>query len=329
MKAFFEKYGQKAGHDLCEISLINDQQMTVKVLNYGATLEKVLLNGENMILSLKHPQDYSKERNFLGGTVGRICGRIAKGQWQHGLKTWQLPQNDGPNHIHGGNGTDQQVWNFTCYADRQVARVELTYFDPAMHNNFPGNLKLKAVYELNNQNELSYRLEAVSDELTIFNPANHTYFTLGEEAKDLDLQINADYYLPVAEDGLPTAEGMQQVTGTAFDFRKPKKINEALKSEDSQIKLRNGIDHPFILNGQQPAAVLTGQKHQMIMTTNAPAVVVYTANHFNHQGIAKNIGQYNGVTLEAQCPPSRNTDLKQITLLANEKFIRKVCWQFK
>ena len=58
--------------------------MQVKLLNYGATLEKVLLNSENMILSLNSPEDYSKERNFLGGTVGRICGRVRLGQWKHG-----------------------------------------------------------------------------------------------------------------------------------------------------------------------------------------------------------------------------------------------------
>ena len=51
--------------------------MQVNILNYGATLEKVLLNQENMILTLNSPEDYSKERNFLGGTVGRICGRVA------------------------------------------------------------------------------------------------------------------------------------------------------------------------------------------------------------------------------------------------------------
>lgn len=51
MKTSFNKYGRKDGKDLCEISLKNDNGMVVKVLNYGATLEKVLLNDKNMILS--------------------------------------------------------------------------------------------------------------------------------------------------------------------------------------------------------------------------------------------------------------------------------------
>lgn len=328
MKTKFTKYGVKDNKDLCEITLTNSQGTEVKVLNYGATLEKVLIDSENMILSLNEPIDYSKERNFLGGTVGRICGRVRLGQWKHGREIYQLPQNDGENHIHGGLGTDTRVWDFKLFSDENIARVDLYLFDPDGRNNFPGNMKLHASYSLDEENNVCYNLEATSDRLTIFNPANHTYFTLGDRAKNLNLRINADYYLPVAEDGLPV-DGMAEVKGTAFDFTNSKKIAEALDSNDSQIQLRNGIDHPFILNGNKPAAILTSKNHKMTMTTNAPAVVVYTANHFNHTGVASNIGQYDGVTLEAQCPPSSSTDLGEITLLPYEKFERKICWTFE
>ena len=94
MKTSFRKYGRKDNKDLCEITLENDHGMVVKVLNYGATLEKVLLDGENMILSLDKPEDYDKERNYLGGTVGRIAGRVRRGLWRHGLELHQLPINE-------------------------------------------------------------------------------------------------------------------------------------------------------------------------------------------------------------------------------------------
>lgn len=328
MKTNFVKYERKDNKDLCEITLENDAGMAVKVLNYGATLEKVLLNGENMILSLNSPEDYSKERNFLGGTVGRIAGRVRAGQWKHGNEIHQLPLNDGDNHIHGGIGTDMHVWDFRPSCDSEHARVDLTLFDPDGNNDYPGNLKLHARYELDNENNLHYLLEAVSDKLTIFNPVNHTYFNLGERAEDLNLQMNADYYLPVDEAGLP-GRGMAEVAGTAFDFRKTKRIGDALNSDDSQIKLRNGLDHPFILNGNNPAALLSSNKHRLIVKTNAPALVLYAGNHFNHTGIANNIGQYDGITFEAQCPPAEGNDLGQITLLPFEKFKRTVDWKFE
>ncbi|AVW87195.1 aldose epimerase family protein [Lactobacillus acidophilus] len=328
MKTNFVKYERKDNKDLCEITLENDAGMAVKVLNYGATLEKVLLDGENMILSLNSPEDYSKERNFLGGTVGRIAGRVRAGQWKHGNEIHQLPLNDGDNHIHGGIGTDMHVWDFRPSCDSEHARVDLTLFDPDGNNDYPGNLKLHARYELDNENNLHYLLEAVSDKLTIFNPVNHTYFNLGERAEDLNLQMNADYYLPVDEAGLPD-RGMAEVAGTAFDFRKTKRIGDALNSDDSQIKLRNGLDHPFILNGNNPAALLSSNKHRLIVKTNAPALVLYAGNHFNHTGIVNNIGQYDGITFEAQCPPAEGNDLGQITLLPFEKFKRTVDWKFE
>ncbi|TSO26556.1 aldose epimerase family protein [Lactobacillus sp. LL6] len=328
MKTSFVKYGRKDDKDLCEITLANSKGTEVKVLNYGATLEKVLLNGENMILSLDTPLDYSKERNYLGGTVGRVCGRIRHGQWGVKHMIVQLPLNEGKNHIHGGKGTDMRVWDFSVFADDNTARVDLTLLDSDFNNGFPGNMKIMASYELDEEDNLRYNITAISDKMTIFNPSNHTYFNLGESAKDLNMQINADYYIPVGKDGLPL-EGMESVKNTAFDFTKQKKISEALACDDDQIKGRNGLDHPFILNGMQPAAVLTGKKHRLIVTTDAPALVVYTGNHFDHTGLAKKYGQYDGVTFEAQCPPAYNSDLDEITLVPGEVFERNICWSFE
>ena len=57
------KYGHQNHHDLCEITMTNDIGMQVKILNYGATLEDVVLptmtGPRSVILSLNSP--------------GRIC----------------------------------------------------------------------------------------------------------------------------------------------------------------------------------------------------------------------------------------------------------------
>ena len=83
MRLTFKKYGWLQGRDLCEFVLENDHGMSVKLLNYGATLEDVAVPVDgakrHVILSLKQAEDYSKERNFLGGTVGRIAGRVWRG----------------------------------------------------------------------------------------------------------------------------------------------------------------------------------------------------------------------------------------------------------
>lgn len=131
MDVSVEQYGQYQGQNLYELTLTNDQGMVVKLLNYGATLEKVLLpeaDGlHNMVLSLPTREDYSKERNFLGGTVGRIVGRIRGHVWQHGDVKVDLPMNEGKNHIHGGDdGLDRQVYNFRTEQTATTASASFT-----------------------------------------------------------------------------------------------------------------------------------------------------------------------------------------------------------
>lgn len=331
-----ERYAHQDHRDYCEITLINDRGMQVKVLNYGATLEQVLLplNGrlENVILSLDTPADYSKERNFLGGTVGRICGRVRAGKWSLGDQTLQLPLNDGHNHAHGGQGTDTQVFAFQPSVTATHARVRLTLIDPAGHNGYPGNLKMVVTYTLDNDNQLAYQIEAVTDRPTIFNPANHVYFRLdgpGHDVRDLKLQLNSAAYLPLDQESLPY-KGRRPVAGTVFDFQRGQRLGPVLAATDPEIVAERGLNHPFLLTGHAPAATLTSPtRHvQMHLTTNAPAIVVYTANHFDHSGIAHHIGQYDGVALEAQVPPQEDPALTSLVLMPNEHFDRWIHWQF-
>ena len=211
--------------------------------------------------------------------------------------------------------------------------VHFSLLDPDGHNGFPGNLQLEATYTLNNSGELLYDLTAYSDKLTIFNPTNHTYFCLDDLGTKIDqtkLFLDADYYLPVKEDGLPVG-GMEAVEGTAFDFRMGKSMEDALKSGDAQIALRKGLDHPFILNGQKTAArvVASDGKVSMKMGTNAPAIVIYTANSFGKgEKQVKDLPQYGGLTLEAQNAPASGNDLREIPLEPGKSWQLQVSWKF-
>lgn len=336
MQITVKKYAHQAQHDYCELTLTSDAGMQVKLLNYGATLEQVCLpiNGhlQNVILSLPNAVAYSKARNYLGGTVGRVVGRIRDGQWQLGPTTHQLPLNDGHNHIHGGNGTDTQVFDFQPIVTATTAKVVMTLLDPAGHNGYPGNLKLTVTYTLDNQNQLSYELNALTDAPTLVNPTNHVYFRLDgpqHDIRNLTLQLNSAAYLPLDQDSLPVA-GAAPVAGTPFDFQQPTALGTILASPNDQIQAEHGLNHPFLLSGQAPAAILRASTSPltMTMTTDAPSIVVYTGNHFNHAGTAPTIGQYDGVALEAQIPPATGHNLNSIVLMPGEHFERHTSWQF-
>ena len=336
MDVSVEQYGQYQGQNLYELTLTNDQGMVVKLLNYGATLEKVLLpeaDGlHNMVLSLPTREDYSKERNFLGGTVGRIVGRIRGHVWQHGDVKVDLPMNEGKNHIHGGDdGLDRQVYNFRTEQTATTASASFTFVDPAGHNGYPGNLKLQVTYTLTNANALQYRVDALSDEETLFNPTNHTYFALDQPATidETVLTIPADAYKPLDAEHLPD-QGWQPVAGTVLDFRNGQKLGDVIHTRADQITSERGINHPFLLkNGKALAAKLQTKNHTMTLVTTAPSVVVYTANHFDGPGVAHNIKQFDGVALECQYPPVSGSDLSAITLLPGEPFTLANTWTFE
>ncbi|KFC33859.1 aldose epimerase [Lacticaseibacillus rhamnosus K32] len=336
MDVSVEQYGQYQGQNLYELTFTNDQGMVVKLLNYGATLEKVLLpeaDGlHNMVLSLPTREDYSKERNFLGGTVGRIVGRIRGHVWQHGDVKVDLPMNEGKNHIHGGDdGLDRQVYNFRTEQTATTASASFTFVDPAGHNGYPGNLKLQVTYTLTNANALQYRVDALSDEETLFNPTNHTYFALDQPATidETVLTIPADAYKPLDAEHLPN-QGWQPVAGTVFDFRNGQKLGDVIHTRADQITSERGINHPFLLkNGKALAAKLQTKNHTMTLVTTAPSVVVYTANHFDGTGVAHNIKQFDGVALECQYPPVSGSDLSAITLLPGEPFTLANTWTFE
>ncbi|WPC16615.1 galactose mutarotase [Pediococcus inopinatus] len=337
MTVNLKKYQFTKNKSYYEIEMKNTNGMIVKLLNYGATLEKVLLptiEGErNVILSLDTPEDYSKKRNFLGGTVGRFVGRVKGHTWNHGNVSVSLPANEGNNCTHGGNdGLDRQVFDFSYCEKSDSDEVSFILIDPDGHNGFPGNLKIKVKYVLDKNDKITYTVEGITDEMTLFNPTNHVYFALegkNTSSKDTVLSINSKYYKPLNTEHLPI-DSWHKSEGTVFDLRCGSTLERIFNSQCPQIISEGGLNHPFLLsNGAQKAAAISSGKVRMVMKTSAPAIVAYTANHFKGNGITHNIHQHSGIALEGQIAPTSDLDWSAITLLPNEVYTLKTSWKFE
>ena len=103
--------------------------------------------------------------------------------------------------------------------------VRLSYLSKDGEENYPGNLKVSVDYVVNNDNELRIEYRATTDEDTIVNLTNHSYFNLAGSGDILEhqLMINAESFTPVSKDLIPTGE-IRQVAETPMDFRKPATI---------------------------------------------------------------------------------------------------------
>ncbi len=240
-----EHNGQAVNH-----YVLDNGTMQVELSNYGGLVFKIIApdkNGtmENITLTLDSvPEFITKANPFFGATAGRVANRIGKGQFELDGKSYQLATNNGNNHLHGGDeGFNKKVWTPETYSNDSVVGVKMTYLSVDGEEGYPGNLTSTLWMELTTDNALRIRFEATTDQKTILNLTNHTYFNLGgakRDVQDHEFQFYADAYTPIDDELIPTGE-VKDVTGTPFDFRTPKILGDQIAANGG------GFDHNMVM----------------------------------------------------------------------------------
>ena len=288
----------------------------------GAELEDVLADALRL-----HPGIHGLLR-LPGGALGGLRGPGGEHHpGDHRIdKIYQLAINNGPNHLHGGIvGYAYQIWNVSEYTESSVS---FTKVSPDTEEGYPGKVNLKITYTLDDQNTLSIRYEAETDQDTILNLTNHSYWNLnGHDSGDAMnhlLQMPCSYFCPCDSNALVTGE-IRSVAGTPFDFRSIHSIGSTVDADDEQLKNGSGFDHCFLLDNSSPI-ILEGDltKIRMEITTDMPAVQLYSANHL-HEQTGKNNAVYfprNSVCLETEQVPDapNNPQFPSCVLKAGEYF---------
>ncbi len=111
-----------------------------------------------------------------------------------------------------------------------------------------------ARYSLSDDNEMRIDYSATTDNATVINLTNHSYFNLagqgnGEVLKQ-ELKVDAEEYMPTDRRGIPVG-GIVSVKGTPFDFTEGHAIGERIGVTDEQLKNGNGYDHNFVLRKKE------------------------------------------------------------------------------
>lgn len=299
-------------------TLKNRNNLRAEITNYGATVLSLHVpdrSGQfaDVVLGYQDVEDYQRDTYFFGAVIGRYANRIANGQFQLNGVDYQLAANDGANHLHGGTrGFDQVIWNPTASRENQL---QLEYISPDGEENYPGRLYAQVTYTLTDDNELRIDYWAVSDQDTIINLTNHSYFNLKGHNQggilDHHLKLNADYYTPINSETIPTGE-IASVAGTPMDFRELTPIRANLDESNPQIIYGSGFDHNWVLNqrdGLKKAAELydpdTGRLMEVL--TTKPGIQFYSGNFLKAPIPGKNgaaYGHRSGLCLETQYFPN-------------------------
>ena len=279
--------------------LKNSKGMEVAITNFGGRVVSLLVPDKNgkvtdVIEGFDSVSGYQNAPGpYYGAIIGRYGNRIAKGKFTLEGKEYNLFINNSPNTLHGGKvGFDSKVWDA-----KQIdsTTLELTYLSKDMEEGFPGNLQVKVVYTLTNDNGLKIDYTATADKTTIVNLTNHTYFNLnganGGTILNHKVQIFADEYTPIDPTSIPTGKN-DPVEGTPFDFSQPAVIGSRIEDKNEQLANGKGYDHNFVLTKpslDSPVAIVVGDKSdiEMQVFTLEPGLQFYTGNFMNGQNTMK------------------------------------------
>jgi aldose 1-epimerase len=298
-------------------TLTNDHGTEAKITNYGGIVVALRVpdrDGEmgDVVLGYDTLEEYVDDDCYFGCVVGRYANRIANGRFVLNGREYALAKNDGENHLHGGEkGFNKVLWDAKEVEQTDRVGLVLSYICKDGEEGYPGNLSVRLVYILTNEDELRIGYTATTDGDTVVNLSHHSYFNLaGNGTGDIlghSLMIDAEMFTPIREGLIPTGE-LRKVAGTPLDFREPTEIGSRMESDHEQLGLGRGYDHNYVLNIRDGSLALAARVCEpltgrvMKVYTTEPGIQFYSGNSL--ENVAGKGGsvyrRHGGLCLEAQ-----------------------------
>jgi len=331
MKLESKKLGIFNKKEIIQYRLSNNNNVEILILNIGATIQSIYLplksGKRNIVLGFENYLDYISDEylndcpNF-GAAIGRVAGRIEKGELYLNDTKYQLTCNHGKHQLHGGNiGFNQRIWerdesNKDC--------LSLKYISPDGEENFPNELTSYANFNLTEDNRLEIEYIGISENDTAINITNHSYFNLSNDKTILDhtLQMNINSYLEMNEELIHT--GKKAKLPKRLDFREEKSIIKDMGE--------HGYDHTYCTgeeNMQMKKIARLSSPNKDIsleISTNQSHVQVYAGEFVN----TKEYGNYAGIAFEPQAQPYLKPldDYTNIVYNNNKQFNNNIVLDF-
>jgi len=332
------------GRQMTLYTLTNKGGASISVLDFGAHLVSVKVPDKHGILAEVNLgydtlEAYDQGTNCLGSTIGRYGNRIGGARFTLNGKEYTLFPNNGRNCLHGGReGFNKKWWKGQILEDQNEDTVIFTYIAHDGEEGFPGQLKTQVSYSFDDDCRLTIRYMAVSDQDTVCNLTNHSYFNLAGEGDILNhlMWIDADYVTDVDDELIPNGK-MVAVQGTPLDFNTPATIGSGIarRKECPLVDKVDGYDVNFVLKGEGLRHVATLSHPQsgrsMKVLTTEPGIQIYSGQGLNTNGFGgTHYGAYAGIAMETQhFPDSPNRpEFPTTTLKAGETYKTTTIYHF-
>ena len=222
------------------ITIKNNNNYEITFNNFGGYVHSVKIpyknepnKFEDVILGYDDFNQCLEAPDYFNSIIGRVSNRISNSKFILNNSLYQVSNNDGDNHLHGGReGFNKKIWtiNHLSKNDKEIV-CELGYVSKNLEEGYPGNLDCKVTYILNNQNEFIIKNSAISDEDTIVNMTNHNYWNFhghGNHYKNITdhtVKIFSSNVCENNDQSIPTGK-ILPVKNTQFDFIDNTKITQ-------------------------------------------------------------------------------------------------------
>jgi aldose 1-epimerase len=290
--------------------------MEVEILTYGGIVSRLLApdrEGElaDVVLGFGEIGGYLSDHPFFGATVGRVAGRITDGTFELEGKTYDLPINDPPNHLHGGTGSiDSRLWKAEpVERSDAAASLRLSLHSVDGDHGYPGDVELIVIYTLTDSGQFVFETEARSSCATPVSLTHHSYFNLGGEGSgdvlDHELQIDSERSF-LADEKMTLLDKPLALDGQPGDFRVGKRLGDAVPD----LWQRHG-DLYWLgeADACRPVATLrhSGSGRVLKVATNHDCIQMYTGVGLDGSHVGKAGSAYEafgGVCLECEGYPN-------------------------
>lgn len=315
--------------------------MCAQVSDFGATLVRLYVpdrdgNLADVVLGFADANSYRTSITYFGATVGRNANRIGGASFRIGDRQVCLEDNDNGNNLHSGSQSFAfRIWQVEKWEDSSIT---FSLNSPSGDQGFPGNAQVQVTYSLEPGGILQITYDVLSDQDTVFNMTNHSYFNLaGHDKPELAmgqiLSMPGRFFTAADEKSIPTGE-KRSVAGTPMDFRTPKPIGRDLGEDYDALNFQGGYDHNFEVF-TEPAAILSDpvSGRTMSVITDCPGIQFYSGNYLNGEAGKDGVTycRRGGICLETQFWPDavHHPDWPQPVVKAGERYHSQTRYIFK